>query len=332
MEIVVSNIGITEVPADLIVLKFANDFYGPDQRVAKAIGFKEEVPLGKAKFRSGPGISAREAVFIGVGPLHDFRYEQIHAFGRTAVRLARTHDRPVYHLALTVSGPGYGLDVEQSFLSLIAGIVAEWKSDDVVKKFTIAERYDKRCELLQKILQDASSSFGLEKDPIHKKVMVSGVAPTAIGPEVAHNVIQFGTRAERKPRLFVAMPFADQYVDEFEIGFCESAKTNGFVCERLDLEAFVGDIVEEIKRRIIGSDGIIALLNDQNPNVFLELGFAFANNKPAVLVAREGLSVPFDVRGHRCIRYRSITELRELLSREIAGLKSRGVLRTDQKD
>jgi hypothetical protein len=60
--------------------------------------------------------------------------------------------------------------------------------------------------------------------------------------------------------------------------------------------------------------------------VFLEIGFAFAHNKPTILVAKEGFALPFDVSGHRCIRYKSITQLRDILTREIAALKASGVL------
>ena len=80
-----------------------------------------------------------------------------------------------------------------------------------------------------------------------------------------------------------------------------------------------------MKKRILTSHGIIALLNGNNPNVFLEIGFAFAHDKPTILVAAEADQLPFDVRGHRCIRYRSIVQLRELLKQEIGALKAQGV-------
>jgi hypothetical protein len=134
------------------------------------------------------------------------------------------------------------------------------------------------------------------------------------------NVVQFGVRAEEKPRLFVAMPFADDFIDEFEIGFHEAAKASAFICERLDLEAFTSDIVEEIRNRIVESHGVIALLNGHNPNVLLEIGFAWAHGKPTILVAKENVRLPFDVSAHRCIRYRNISQLRELLTSEIARL------------
>jgi hypothetical protein len=124
------------------------------------------------------------------------------------------------------------------------------------------------------------------------------------------------------------MPFADDFLDVFQIGFCEAARASAFICERLDIstDAFTGDIVAEIKKRILGSEGVLALLNDHNPNVFLEIGFAFAHNKPTILVAKHGIHLPFDVSGHRCVRYRNIVDLRDSLTREIASLKAQGVL------
>jgi hypothetical protein len=96
----------------------------------------------------------------------------------------------------------------------------------------------------------------------------------------------FGVKSEEKPRLFIAMPFVDDYLDEYEIAFTEAAHDNGFLCERLDAEAFVGDVFTEIKDRIKKSTGIIALLNNNNPNVFLEIGFAMAHDKPIIFVVK----------------------------------------------
>ena len=123
------------------------------------------------------------------------------------------------------------------------------------------------------------------------------------------------------------MPFADDYLDEFHIGFCEAAKASSFICERLDLETFTGDIVAEIKKRILSSHGVLALLNGHNPNVFLEIGFALAHNKPVILVAKKETKLPFDVSGQRCILYRNIVDLRDRLTREIANLSAQGLLK-----
>lgn len=329
MEIKIANADITQVAADLLVMKHADGFYGADQVVADAIGFKGYVETGKALFVAAKKIATPEVLFIGVGPLGEFRYERIQEFGSAAIALARNHDRPILHLALTIHGPGYGLDAEQAFLSMIAGIVGEWtRTATPLKTITVVERSPKRCELLDKLLQAQRLNFGLVQGAqphsvtIPERVQVTGNTQSA----VESNVIQFGARAERKPRLFVAMPFAEEFLDEYEIGFCEAAKACDFVCERLDLEHYTGDIVAEIKKRIIGSQGVIALLNGHNPNVFLEVGFALAHNKPTILVAKEGVKLPFDVSGQRCILYRNISQLRDLLSKAIASLSSQGVL------
>jgi hypothetical protein len=286
VEIVISNANITQIQADLLVMKHADGFYGADRQVASIIGFDGSVADGQARFLRGRGLAAPDVVFVGVGRLSGFRYQQIQEFGTRAVKLARPCPNPIRHLALTVHGPGYGLDPEQSFLSMVAGIVAEWKGNSgALEKVTIAEISEKRCELLRNLLDGASSGFGL------KRVSAQSAATSV-----------------------------DSFIDEFEIAFLEAAKASSFICERMDLESFAGDIVAEMKKRILGSHGVLALLNDLNPNVFLEVGFALAHNKPTILVAREGTQLPFDIRGHRCISYRSIVELRKALTSEIAAL------------
>jgi hypothetical protein len=328
VDIAVSNTNIIQVAADLLVLKHADGFYGADKAVAKILGFNGHIKVGDSRFFLGKGVAAQEVVFLGVGPLGDFRYARIQEFGSRAIKLVRQHHRPIQHLALTVHGPGYGLDSEQSFLSMVAGLVAEWKrAPNSLEQITVAELSDKRCVLLNSILQERLHEFGLVKSVREATVRVAeSPEPIQRRTTKEDNIVQFGTRAEQQPCLFVAMPFSEEFVDEFEIGFHEAAKASAFICERLDLSSFTGDIVTEIKKRIISSHGVIALLNDLNPNVFLEVGFAWAHGKPTILVAKEGLKLPFDVSGHKCVLYRNIRDLRKALSAEIASLKAQGVL------
>jgi hypothetical protein len=328
MDIEIANADITRVASDLVVMKHADGFYGADKAVADAIGFTGQLKDGEAVFLEAKAIEPEEVLFIGVGPLNDFRYERIQAFGAAAVARARERARPVIHLTLTIHGPGYGLDPEQAFLSLIAGIVAEWsRKNTSLKRVTVVERSSKRCELLKKLLQDQRSDFGLFEAPERRPVVASAPIRSATSQiAVDSNVTQFGARTELKPRLFVAMPFGDEFFDEYVIGFCEAARDYNLLCERLDLEYFTGDVVAEIRKRIVESQGVIALLNGYNPNVFLELGFSLAHNKPTILVAKEGIKLPFDVSVQRCIRYRNISHLRDQLKSTIQVLSSQGAL------
>jgi nucleoside 2-deoxyribosyltransferase len=84
-----------------------------------------------------------------------------------------------------------------------------------------------------------------------------------------------------------------------------------------------------MKRRLNGVNAVLALLDGANPNVFLEIGYAWGLGKPTLLVVKKGSELPFDVRGQRCIQYTSISNLRALLTEELKQLKVQGVLADD---
>jgi hypothetical protein len=333
VEISILHGDILRVPADLIILKYADNFHGADATISKALGFGSHIKPGEWVFTPGKpgvplhldkkGVAAPLVLFIGVGPLGNFRYQAIQEFSYQAIMLAAMHTDKLRHVALTIHGPGYGLDPEQSFLSLIAGIITAWKEGFALDQVTIVDRSKSRCEVLYRTLDSQTAYFGLRKASKPDTFVISGEVSKA-----PSNISRFGSRADDKPHLFVAMPFSHDFIDEFEIGFHEAAKANAFTCERLDLHAFTGDIVSEMERRIIASSGVIALLNDHNPNVFLEIGFSLAYCMPVILVAKNDVTVPFDIRSHRYITYRNITELRERLTAEIKALKDAGVLKS----
>jgi nucleoside 2-deoxyribosyltransferase len=109
-----------------------------------------------------------------------------------------------------------------------------------------------------------------------------------------------------------------------EIAIREACQTTGIVCERIDEQAFTGDFLSRIRSRLRNGNGVLALLDGANPNVFLEIGFACGAGKPTVLIARKDASVPFDRQGQKCIRYTSIANLRTLLTTELGALKAQG--------
>ena len=60
---------------------------------------------------------------------------------------------------------------------------------------------------------------------------------------------------------------------------------------------------KDIKREISESKVVIAEITAPNQNVFYELGYAHALNKPTILLARRGRELPFDIRSYRVIFY-----------------------------
>lgn len=128
----------------------------------------------------------------------------------------------------------------------------------------------------------------------------------------------------RKPHVFIAMPFKVEMEDVYHYGIKQSVEANELRCDRVDKEAFTGDILEQIKKRIESSVAVIAELSGENPNVHVELGYAWGKEIPTILLLREGEELCFDLRGQRCLVYTSIIGLERNLTKELADLIANG--------
>jgi hypothetical protein len=134
--------------------------------------------------------------------------------------------------------------------------------------------------------------------------------------------------SRRGPYVFVAMPFSVEMEDIYVLGIKSAVHAIGLECVRVDETAFTGDILDEIKRKIAGATAVVAELTGTNPNVHLELGYAWGTAIPTVLLLREGGQLCFDVRGQRCLVYRNIVSLQAMLTEELSSLKASGRLGT----
>ncbi len=114
--------------------------------------------------------------------------------------------------------------------------------------------------------------------------------------------------------------------DVFYYGIQQPVRAAGFLCERVDQEAFLGDILDRVKQKIETAAVVIAELTGANPNVYLEIGYAWGKGVPALLLLKDGQELRFDVRGQRCLKYERIRDLEESLAKELQGLKSQGLI------
>jgi len=113
------------------------------------------------------------------------------------------------------------------------------------------------------------------------------------------------TVISQRPRVFVAMQFD---VPEYDALYRDVIVP---VCNGMDLEDYRADetyspglVVADIARQIRESRIVIAEVSSVNPNVFYEVGYADAIDKPVILVAdRKGRDLPFDVRPYRTLFY-----------------------------
>lgn len=116
------------------------------------------------------------------------------------------------------------------------------------------------------------------------------------------SVSDFSVNSEQ-PRAFVIMQYSEPYNQLYADVIQPVCKSCGIVPFRADEESGPGFILADVIRRLIESSIIIAEITPQNQNVFYELGYAHAMNKPTVLVAERGKQLPFDVSGFRTLFY-----------------------------
>ena len=166
--IVVEHGDALAIQADVLALKYANTLYGVDRAVAVALAghvpdITERLPKPSEFYvtATGGAIAASNVLFVGVGPLRQFGYGEIRAFARKALEALAGEAPHAVHVALTVHGPGYGLDETEAFESELAGLLDAINSGDFpadLKQLTIVEanpgRARRLATLLDKLLPD----------------------------------------------------------------------------------------------------------------------------------------------------------------------------------
>lgn len=105
------------------------------------------------------------------------------------------------------------------------------------------------------------------------------------------------------PRAFVIMQFSEPFDSLFKEVVVPICKKAGFDAFRVDDVFGPGIILQDIIQALIASDVIIAEISTSNPNVFYELGYAHALEKPTILLANRDSLLPFDISGYRVIFY-----------------------------
>ncbi|TXH65583.1 MAG: hypothetical protein E6Q88_13620 [Lysobacteraceae bacterium] len=271
----------------------------PDSRLEKR--------TGSAFFNNPPAVDA----------LYNFGYAQIRYFGHRAISLFAIDTRIIRHIALTVHGPGYGLDEVEAFESELAGVIEAISQNDYpaeLEKITFVERNADRARRLKQALSKLLPTGRLT---INQERRMSGLAVPA--QEALRSV---GYNSDSKPKVFVAMPFAEHMNDLFHYGIQGAVNSAGFLAERADMASFTGDIMDWVRNKIASAELVIADLSGANPNVYLEVGYAWGKGIPTVLITNDVNGLKFDVRNQRSIIYASIKDLEEKLCSELKSLRA----------
>ncbi|MCA9130202.1 MAG: hypothetical protein KDB22_24110 [Planctomycetales bacterium] len=318
IEISVQCADVANVPADLLLLKHSQNFYGADQAIAARLterGLCWELDISPATgehvlIESGAAIAASQTLFIGTPRLREFRYREMKQFARRAIELIGENRLPVSTLTTTVHGAGYGLDVAESLRALIFGFQQGLATTPLPKlsKIIFVERLARRCEQLQALLEDVEIVSAAHVSPGQSDSATSATLNVGATP---------AAETATKKSVFVAMPFVDEFEDVYQFGIYSTIRRCGYICEKVDESLFAGSIIDRIMDGINGAEFIVADLTLEKPNVYLEVGYAWGMNKPVILIAREGQRLHFDLSHHKCIFYKTIGRLADALEKSV---------------
>lgn len=325
---------------DVLALKHAQMFYGVDRLMADLLARAgtpyEQLSVAPGQHRrieTKSPVVPPVVLYMGTAPLASFGYGEIRQFARDVLRVLAHSDPWVKSIGMTLHGPGYGLDEVESALAQLGGCLDALRHGELppaLEDIRVIEIDPARFERVTDALASAFAgqtavrsargdrwSWSLEPF-LESRRASADTATTRLRNGDAGLIA--------KPHAFVAMPFAREMEDVFHYGILGPVRAHGFICERIDQEAFTGDIVARVKQRIETAAVVIADLTGANPNVYLEVGYAWGTGRPCILLLGGSEEPRFDVRGARHIRYSTIKELEGLLDREMAALRVKGVV------
>lgn len=128
-----------------------------------------------------------------------------------------------------------------------------------------------------------------------------------------------------KKFVFVIMPFKHEFDDIYKLGIKAACNELDYYCERVDEQVYDGSMIERIYNQIRCADFIVADMSEKNPNVFFEVGYAFALEKRVILVTQYANDIPFDMKTYFHIIYKrnEIFQLQQNLINRIKNFKNK---------
>lgn len=111
------------------------------------------------------------------------------------------------------------------------------------------------------------------------------------------------TVTTQQPKAFVVMQFSSPYNEVYQ-------DVIRIICDEFHVEVIRADeeygpgiIIADVSKQIVESKFVVADITPANPNVYYEVGYAHALNKPTILIAEKGTKLPFDVSPFRTLLY-----------------------------
>ena len=109
----------------------------------------------------------------------------------------------------------------------------------------------------------------------------------------------------KKAKAFIVMQFTEEYNQLYKEVIKPVCENFGLEIERADEFYTTTPIIADVIRSIVNSSLVIAEITPDNANVYYEVGYAHAINKPTILLCerKKREKLPFDISGFRTLFY-----------------------------
>ena len=125
----------------------------------------------------------------------------------------------------------------------------------------------------------------------------------------------------KSKKVFMISSFSNEEVDHnFEFVIEPLVEKYGFTIERVDRVSHTQQITDKILESISDSAFVIADLTDIKPNCYYEVGYAHAQGKPVIILAKDGTNRHFDISTYKWNYWTNYKDLKPKLEKEIESL------------
>ena len=238
--------------------------------------------------------------------------------------LSQLHSKALSHIKERTAAEGYVYaDTYRGWIQEYNGIVEKY-NNLTGANLSMRQIRDYELSSTQKTVRtDAANSFAQSiKDFVQRidaEILVEQSKDTPIPQHQMRVCFKTGAKGcplhpnEKKNRVFVAMPFSDEYRDSYEYGVKIVLEQMGLEHYKADNEISNKDIMCKICREIQSCGKVIANISGLNPNVMLELGLAYGLGKEVIVIKDKKTTTISDLGSVEYIEYSHAGELQQKL-------------------
>ena len=340
IELVIAGKDITSTDADVVVAPYSQNVDGLNPKVLEAITSKckidKNLPEGHIYSRTYPIVRAKHVLLLNSPPILKFNYRHVREFSLKALHILSEHLPYCKHVVMAIHGAEYGLDEVEAAFAQFGGILDAMEKEKIpsgLERISMMNNNKSRMKSIRLAFENTLGNSPYVTKLSNKRnfaYLITAKLKEVYGYDrykyISKSIKTAGIKSETKQSIFVAMPFKEEMHDLFRYGISKPTRRIRFLCERVDQQKYTGAVLEKIKKEIDEAKLIVAVLTDSNPNVYLEVGYAWGKKKPTVLLIKKGEKPEFDLSSEKYIEYDTITQVEETLKREINGLKEKGII------